>query len=57
MEKLMEEGALDPGGENVRVAKGEGGGADFGGGDGWAFEEPVCVWKRKRRRWVICWLS
>lgn len=43
MEELKEGGSLDVRGEDVRVAEGEGGGADFGGGDGGAFEEPVGV--------------
>ena len=41
VEELKEGGALNAGGEDVRVAEGEGGGGDFGGGDGGVFEEPV----------------
>ena len=45
----MEGGALDPGGEDVRIAEGERGGADFGGRDGRAFEEPVFVEENEKK--------
>jgi len=43
VEELEEGGALDAGGEDVRAAEGEGGGGNFWGGDGRAFEQPVYV--------------